>query len=898
MPDILGVPGPGLIGREREQDRLAECLSGGGAVLFTGERGIGKSRLLDAAAGQARRDGHRIVQVHVPPDPQAGPPPDPQAGPLVGAPALIRRLLLALRHDLPGLPGPAARAARAALGLHTDQAPAAAPPTGGDVSMRSALCAVVAAIDRRRPVLIIADDVDRLAPDEAALLAELGGAARALVAAGCGGRIPAALAGLPVVELGPLDRESAVRLVEAQADPPLGRRRAEILHRAAGNPAALVELCAGLPAARILQTEFGSKLAALPEPTRRLLLHLAVAVPPADPERVAAAAGDETWPPAERAGLVSRTGAVARFAHPLAAEAAYRSGSVHQRHQAHHNLAAKLPPASAEYALHLAAVTSGPDEPIASALESAAAVFRARGALFEAATAMEQAAERSPAFPSAARRYAQAALDARNLGEPEWTGELYAQVRRLTSDPDPVNLAAHAAATALSRAGRQHEAYGMVAAARRAGSPADPRTASALAGLAAVVAATSGDEEHRLGLAPMLAETAPDADPLVAAFVRLVLEPASHAGRAVCDATPVPAGDAVLTPADRYRLNIVGTIAAYENRSRLAVGLLRSSMGGEPDPRSSLTGIEMMPTLVGALIDVGDWAEAERQAQAVDGAGLPVLAAGMAALRAQVHALRGDAARARRLARQTVTRIDIRQHRAIHVRLLRAESLASTIDGDYENAYRHLRSMFDGKGRPLHSFLAPRHVADLAAAAVRSGRAADARVIVDRVRLGAGDRPSVRLTLLLDLAEALLGYGERAEEHFRRATGDPAAGEWPYERAVAWLHYGEWLRRARRPRDARTVLSRAEDAFHRLGAVHAAELAGRELRAGGQRSGGEGPLTAQERQVAELAARGLRNKEIAERLFISVRTVAAHLRSVYPKLGVSGRGQLGDALPR
>ncbi|MEV4347843.1 helix-turn-helix transcriptional regulator, partial [Actinoplanes sp. NPDC049596] len=57
-------------------------------------------------------------------------------------------------------------------------------------------------------------------------------------------------------------------------------------------------------------------------------------------------------------------------------------------------------------------------------------------------------------------------------------------------------------------------------------------------------------------------------------------------------------------------------------------------------------------------------------------------------------------------------------------------------------------------------------------------------------------------------------------------------------------------------------------------------------------------LTPQERQVAELAARGLRNREIAEQLFISVRTVGAHLHSVYPKLGISGRHQLRDAFPR
>jgi DNA-binding CsgD family transcriptional regulator len=177
------------------------------------------------------------------------------------------------------------------------------------------------------------------------------------------------------------------------------------------------------------------------------------------------------------------------------------------------------------------------------------------------------------------------------------------------------------------------------------------------------------------------------------------------------------------------------------------------------------------------------------------------------------------------------------------------------------------------------------------------------RVVLDRVRADAGEEPSTRMRLLLHVAEALLADGDRAEHHFRLATVDPAGQEWPFERAIARLHYGTWLRRARRPRDARGVLSAAASAFADLGAAGAARLATRELRAGGQHDEPVGPtplsvLTPQERQVAELAARGLRNREIAEHLFISVRTVDAHLHSVYPKLGISGRHQLRDAAGR
>ncbi|XVV16808.1 LuxR C-terminal-related transcriptional regulator [Actinoplanes sp. CA-131856] len=866
MPDSTLIdPGAGLIGRDRELARITGCLGAGQhALLFTGGRGVGKSRLL-AAAAQLARDGgrHRVVTVDVPP------------GPPLTAPALIRRLLIALRHDVPG-------------------------PVDLDRADSPALCRTLKRIGS--PLLVTVDDVHRVTPDAAAVLAEMAGAVPALLLSGVADRIPAVLRGLPSAELRPLGREDAARLLEAQPGPPTGRRRAVVLHRAAGNPAAVLELGAG----GRLRSAFAAEIAALPEPSRRLLLHLAAAGPPAGRAGVTRAAGlrdQQWWAPAEQAGLVVLGGDTVDFAHPVAADAAYEGVPAYQRRQAHRNLAWALPAGSELRALHLAEVASGPDERIAAGLEAAATAFRERGDLFEAAKAMEQAAERSPEPAAAARRYALAAMDARNLGETEWPGELYTTVRRLTTDPELINMAGHAAATALTRAGRQHEAYAMVSAAHRAGVPSDPRIAGALAGLASVIASTSGDEEHRRGLAELLAAAGPGADRATATFVRLVADPAAHPGRELCDATTVPPPGATLSAAERHRLNVIGTMAGYEDRSALAAGLLRATMAGENDPRASVSGVEMIPHLVSALIDTGEWAEAERCADVVGPGGLPVFAAQMDALRAQLLALRGEAAPAQQLVRDAVARVDLQQHRSVHVRVLRAAGLAATIDGDYESAYRYLRTMFDRDGRPRHRLLAGRHVAELAAAAVRSGHRDEVRVVVDHVREGAGEDPSARMRLLLHLADALLSDGERAEHHFRLATVDPAGHQWPYERALARLHYGEWLRRARRPRDARAVLAAAEQAFTALGAAHAAGLAARELRASGQHDGQAGSarlavLTPQERQVAELAARGLRNREIAEQLFISVRTVGAHLHSVYPKLGFSGRHQLRDAFQR
>jgi len=124
---------------------------------------------------------------------------------------------------------------------------------------------------------------------------------------------------------------------------------------------------------------------------------------------------------------------------------------------------------------------------------------------------------------------------------------------------------------------------------------------------------------------------------------------------------------------------------------------------------------------------------------------------------------------------------------------------------------------------------------------------------------------------------------------------------WPFDRARLQLAYGERLRRARATTQARAHLAAALRSFEDLGARTWAARAGAELRAAGQTTipalgGVRGLLTPQEREIALLAAAGLTNKQIAERLLISHRTVSAHLYRVFPKLGVASRAALRDAL--
>jgi len=109
------------------------------------------------------------------------------------------------------------------------------------------------------------------------------------------------------------------------------------------------------------------------------------------------------------------------------------------------------------------------------------------------------------------------------------------------------------------------------------------------------------------------------------------------------------------------------------------------------------------------------------------------------------------------------------------------------------------------------------------------------------------------------------------------------------------------LRRQRRAADAREPLRRSIEVFDTLGATPWSTRARQELRATGVTVGHRSPeardrLTAQELQIAQLAADGLSNREIGERLFLSHRTVGGHLYRIFPKLGISGRAHLRVAL--
>ena len=152
---------------------------------------------------------------------------------------------------------------------------------------------------------------------------------------------------------------------------------------------------------------------------------------------------------------------------------------------------------------------------------------------------------------------------------------------------------------------------------------------------------------------------------------------------------------------------------------------------------------------------------------------------------------------------------------------------------------------------------------------------------------------AISIALLDDTADAESSYrGERRRVREDRNAVLPCACVPPF---------GEWLRREGRHQEGRGHLRTAYELLSDIGCNAFAARAAHELGLSGDKTRRRPPstddqLTAQELQVAEMAASGLSNRDIAERLYLSHRTVASHLYRVYPKLGITSRNQLHLAL--
>jgi DNA-binding CsgD family transcriptional regulator len=903
----------GLIGRDSELSRLSRLVdplpTASRVQVLLGEPGMGKTVLLAEVIRRAGAAGLRVLTV-------TGRESERDL-----AFAGLHQLLRPVLDRVPALPDRQAQALMSAFALVPDPVPPDALLTG------MAALTLLSALAEDGPLVVVVDDaqwLDRASLDTLAFTARrLDSEPLVLLLAARGTAAPPGFdRDLPELTLPPLDTPEAGRLLDQQPHPPRGWAREQVLAQATGNPLALIELskaiaadpAAGrrwtaepLPLTDRLTAVMAAQFGVLPRVARDALLLVAVADSPDLVARVPGL-GAAALAPAERAGLIRVDGSGPQFTHPLVRAAVYHAVPFAERAAAHLRIAATLRDRPDRHAWHLAAAALEPDERLAALLEDTAAQTQRRGGAAAAARALERAAELSPAEEDQARRLLAAAGLALAAGQADWVQDLATRVLAVTADPRLRITARQRIGWALVWSNQHAAALTTLLPVAEEASSQLPVLAWHAIGLAATVAYQSGAPGDRAAvlrtLDRMSEPVVPPADwPAGYAdeqrvWVRACVEPSAPRADTVEYLHRI-AARTLTDPAT------VGAAAWLLDETELAVRLLREALSRLRAPGTRGASGAALSALQWACIDSGRWDEALAAAREGSDAAaayrMEAVAASADLCTASVVALRGDHEQVRPLLATALTYADEMEYRSVAARARHAAGMAAFAQGSYLAAYAQLRHLFDTGGTPLHHRVSCLGIADLAAAAVRAERHLEARTLVERALAPVDEASSPRLRQLAARARGLLAEPAEAEAHFDKALAEPAGELWPFERAQLRLDYGEWLRRQRRINDAKPVLAAALETFRHLRAAPWTRRAEAELRACGvsEPAAPAAPdalaeLTAQQREIVILASRGLTNAEIADRLFLSPRTVASHLYRAYPKLGIAGRHQLRD----
>jgi DNA-binding CsgD family transcriptional regulator len=903
----------GLIGRGDELATVGAFLdqarSGGAALLIFGEPGAGKTLLLDAAAEMALVAGTQVLRA---------------AGVEFEADmsfAGLHQVLLPLQGEFNMLSRPHRDALNVALGFGTGQAP-------DRMLVSSAALMMLRKAAAARPVLLVVDDLpwlDRVSAGVLGFVARrLAGSSVGFLAASRPGEESFfERAGLPQLELGPLDGLAAAGLVDARFPGLAVRTRQRVLAEARGNPLALLELPtvldvsqpdalarfpAGLPLSRRLQAMFAAQVTVLPELTRHLLLLMALDGT-GDPRVLRADGGrPDDLAAAEWARLAyvdHRTRRLA-FRHPLIRTAVVGLSTDDERRRAHQQLAALLTDQPERQAWHLAEATLVPDEHVAGMLEQAAHRILARGDATGAVAALTRASELSPHHADRGRRLARAAyLGATVTGELDTASHLLDDARR--ADPDPggsLEAAIAASYLLLNGDGDVDTAHRLLIGAleQRAASDAadDGALEEALHALLRVCW-FGGRAELWRPFDAMLARFAPNIPASLDLASKIVADPVRTAAAALKQLDAAIAGLADET--DPVRIMRIANSCGFVDRYGPCRAALWRVVREGREGYAAGSAITALILLGFDAFRTGQWDQAlqltDEALRLAEPHGYRILGAQLN--RAVIAACRGEEDTSRAVADVMLQWGGPRGVRVAQWNACYARTLAALGRGDFEEAYQQAAVISPAGTFASHVPYATWVMMDLVEAAVRTGRQAEAAAHTAAMRADDVAALSPRLALLAAGAAAIAAPDDEASGLFETALTIPGIDRWPFDLARVQLAYGARLRRTRATTVSRVHLTAALETFGRLGARPWAAQASSELRATGQTRSRSGvsahePLTPQEREIAMLAASGLTNKQIAGRLYLSHRTVGAHLHRVYRKLGVTTRVALRDAL--
>jgi DNA-binding NarL/FixJ family response regulator len=906
---------PDLVGRDRELERLLALVNGihhrGGALVVRGEAGIGKSALLGAASAWARGRGVSVF----------------------GATAVesetrlafagLHELLLPFLDRLDGLPEVQRHALEMALGL----APRETVPDVFLIGL--ATLGLVTDVAADGPLLFVVEDaqwIDRPSGVVLGFVARRLEAEQVLMwfAVRAGVMSDVDDAGLPEFGLRGLSEEASARLLEDQASGLSADLKRRILDEAAGNPLALIELPVAakglafdarsalpgsLPLTARLEGAFAARLDEL-DADARALLH-AAALEDGEPGELLQAAekvrgsslGVRDWEPVVGAGLGVLTADRFRFRHPLIRSAVEQAMPTEERRAVHAALADVLADNLDRSVWHRAEATRGHDEVVAAGLAAAAERARVRGGGDVAIAAFERSAALTPDPGVRALRLWQAADLGRELGRWQEGSRLFTEARQLGL---PAFEDAYAALRLESLAGTMSSADAIVDAFTEVaeGLLAKGEQRKALLALETVaVRAYWGnlDDETRRNASGVARNIGVPRDEPLRLCVLANIDPIRN-GREVLgqlshmSPAGIGEGDALFP---------VGHAAAAVWADDVAIPFLRAA--------ADRFRAEGRLALLGTVLATEAWAHLHRGAvlpgltaaaesgrlAAETGQTLYVPAAKLA--EAVAMAQRGQDEAARALIAETESVLLPLGATPLLALVALARGRAELAAGHYADAYERLARLYDPGDVAFHPYLRGHALADLADAARSGDGDLDlARHYLDEWRQVAADTTAPYLQAQLSYATAVLTQ-DTAEHLFHAAIASAAEG-WESYAARARFAYGVWLRRVqRRATDARAPLREAAEIFNALGQETSAERALGELRASGETARRRVPeawteLSPQELQIAQLAAQGLSNKEIGERLYLSHRTVGTHLYHLFPKLGITSRSHLRDAL--
>ncbi len=889
-----------LVGRRTELSQLIRALTEdtARAVVVCGDPGVGKTSLIDHLDASARSSGWRVVRI-------LGV--ESEDSYTLGG---LNQLVFSLKESLAGLDEQNQTALKPVLCGDANSSVSVLP-------LAAAVLDLLSVAAQNQPLMLVADDVHWMDSVSAEVLSAVGrrlADPRVQIVAGRRTLHESAFsqAGWAELPLGPLSDADSESLLDRTGGPLTAATKTAILTAAAGNPLALAELprsaaefdfgAGAPPLTERLVEVFGGRIKRLDAASRADLLRAALdgstAGPAAaDRSRYAIRNGE----PAVAMGLlvVNPLGQYV-FRHPLVRAAVVHQASLHERRAAHRDLAGLYPDVLFRRATHLAGAATGPDQDVADLLGEAAQLSLRLGGIPAAIEWLREAAGLSNDPKRRTALLAEAVFVTTRAGRIDEAKELLGNTE---ADATQFALAALADCyQAIHTDGEALSTHRRLLEALRSVDELDEQVVNRLVNLLLYITGYADDDrlheltnaavaavKLRVAPAVLLYHTGVDDIASTAKGIRSTL-----AGYAAF-LSEVPARYVLMMSYPAYC-----TDAMAEFRAPLRTAFTQVSAHG-----ASLDAIEGGRVVLLDLMASGYWEQAgEVGARCLEMAagvhGSELMRQTLMADLGVLAACRGDLETARRYAAEVTA---WSQPRGLNMLLRTAQRIAVRVafaEADYEAAYQAAIRISPPGEFPRKYIQVGDQMLDMIEALIHTGRLEDARAHVEEaVRLNLAE-VSPRVAALILAMTAMTTPDTEAEELYQSALDHPGLVEFPFERARIALAQGISLRRMRRYNKARVVLGSAAEGFDRIGARPWAEQTGAELRASGatvKQSHGETiPLSAQERRIADLAASGKTNKEIAAQLRLSPRTVDSHLAKAFRKLGISRRAALSQAL--